>query len=142
MISKHLTFAVTHLNDSKQCLVDKFWRGWSQLESPNLFLRSKWHSSHRNVAIGDIVWITDQNALRGQFKLGRVIGVNPDSKGVVRDVNVRTFPSYHVPITKPLKARANYPGSKSHKKKIPSTVLHRDVRRLVVLLPVEEQVNE
>lgn len=125
-----------------QAVVDKFWRRWSQLAGPNLFLRSKWHTTHRNIATGDIVWIADQNALRGQFKLGRVISVNPDSKGVVRDVNVRTFPSYPVPITKPLKARAYDPGSKSQKKKIPSTVLHRDVRRLVVLLPVEEQVSE
>lgn len=43
---------------------------------------------HRNVAVGDIVWIADQNALRGQFKLGEGIRVNPDRKEVVRDVNV------------------------------------------------------
>ncbi len=125
-----------------QAVEDEFWRCWSQLAGPNLFLRSKWHTTHRNVATGDIVWIADQNALRGQFKLGRVISVNPDSKGVVRDVNVRTFPSYPVPITKPFKARANYPGSKGQKEKILSTVLHRDVRWLVVLLPVEEQASK
>lgn len=90
--------------------------------------------AHRNVAIGDIVWIADQNALRGQFKLGRVISVNSDSKGVVRDVNIWTFPSYPVPIIKPLKARANYSGSKTCKEKIRRTVLHKDVRRLVVQL--------
>ncbi|RXN35876.1 gag-pol fusion poly [Labeo rohita] len=125
-----------------QLVVDNFWRRWSQLAGPNLFLRNKWHTAHRNVAVGDIVWIADQNALRGQFKLGRVVSVNPDNKGVVRDVDVRTFPSYPVPITKPLKAKANYTESKSCREKIPSTVLHRDVRRLVVLLPVEDQVNE
>lgn len=126
-----------------QSMVDKFWRHWSQLAGPNLFLRTKWHTMHRNVAIGDIVWIADQNALRGQFKLGRVISVNQDSKGVVRDVNVRTFPSYPVPITKPSKATTkNRPMAKGRKEKIPSTVLHRDVRRLVVLLPTEEQVSK
>lgn len=125
-----------------QSLVNKFWERWSQLAGPNLFIRSKWHTTHRNVAIGDIVWIADQNALRGQFKLGRVISVNPDSKGVVRDVNIRTFPSYPVLITKPSKARANSSESKIGREKIPSTVLHRDVRRLVVLLPAEEQKSK
>nr|XP_017209463.2 uncharacterized protein LOC108181536 [Danio rerio] len=125
-----------------QSLVNKFWERWSQLAGPNLFIRSKWHTTHRNVAIGDIVWIADQNALRGQFKLGRVISVNPDSKGVVRDVNIRTFPSYPVLITKPSKARANSSESKIGREKIPSTVLHRDVRRLVVLLSAEEQKSK
>lgn len=52
---------------------------------------SEWHTGQRNVAVGDIVGMADQNALRGQFRIGRVVSVNPDRKGVVRDVNVRTF---------------------------------------------------
>lgn len=67
-------------------VVDKFW---SQLAGPNLFLRSKRCFIQRNVAIENIVWIADQNALGGEeFKLSRVITANPDSKGIVRDVNV------------------------------------------------------
>lgn len=42
-----------------QSVVDTFWRHWSQLAGPNLFLRTKWHTMHRNVAIGDIVWIAN-----------------------------------------------------------------------------------
>nr|XP_040058096.1 uncharacterized protein LOC120834249 [Gasterosteus aculeatus aculeatus] len=45
---------------------NKFWRSWSQLAGPNLFVRSKWHTTQRNVADGDIVWLCDQNALRGE----------------------------------------------------------------------------
>lgn len=51
-----------------------------------------------------------------------------------RDVNVRTFPSYPVPVTKP-----NKEGNKRLSTKIPATILHRDVRCLVILLPIEEQ---
>ena len=29
--------------------VDRFWRKWSQLAGPNFFIRSKWHTAHRNV---------------------------------------------------------------------------------------------
>lgn len=121
-----------------QAEVTKFWRSWSQLAGPNLVVRSKWHTSQRNVAVGDVVWLCDQNALRGQFKLGRVVSTNPDRKGVVRDVNIRIFPSYCIPITKPLKGKPSHPV----KEKIQATILHRDVRRLVVLLPAEEQLDD
>lgn len=128
---------------SIQAEVNKFWRKWSQLAGPNLFIRNKWHTKERNVAVGDVVWLADQNALRGQYKLARVVSVNTDSKGIVRDVLVKTFPSYPVPITKAdskeLPTRANAKGTKRLKLKIPATILHRDVRRLVILLPIEEQ---
>lgn len=52
-----------------QAQVNHFWKSWSQLAGPNLFVREKWHTTERNVAIGDIVWLCDQNALRGQFTL-------------------------------------------------------------------------
>ncbi|XP_063740377.1 uncharacterized protein LOC134864953 [Eleginops maclovinus] len=124
-----------------QSEVKKFWKKWCQLAGPNLFVRSKWHTKERNVAEGDIVWLADQNALRGQFKLGRVISAFPDKKGVVRDVKVRTFPSYPVMIKKPSREEHGSRTSAARKlsSKIPATILHRDVRRLVVLIPVEEQ---
>ena len=85
------------------------------------------------MAVGDVVWLADQNILRGQYKLARVISVNTD-EGIVRDVHVRTFPSYPVPTMKPDQREKN-----KLLTKILSTVLHRDVRRVIVLLPAEEQ---
>lgn len=78
-----------------------------------------------------MVWLADQNALQGHYKLGRVVSTNPDHRGIVRDVNMRTFPSYPVPIKKrkaPVKHQKSHPQS------------FRDVRRLVVLLPIKEQL--
>lgn len=118
--------------------VSSFWRKWSELAGPNLFVRSKWHTKQRNVMVGDVVWLADQNALRGHYKLGRVVSTNPEHRGIVRDVNVRTFPSYPVPIKKREAPVKHQKDSKSSK--IPSTILHRDVRRLVILLPIEEQL--
>lgn len=74
--------------------------------------------------------------MRGQFRLARVIDVNTDRKGIVRDVYLRSFPSYPVATVKPTKK------GKKHSTKIPATVLHKDVRRIVVLLPVEEQQQQ
>lgn len=123
-----------------------FWKKWSQLAGPNLFIRNKWHTKERNVAVGDVVWLADQNALRGQYKLARVVSVNADSKGIVRDVLVKTFPSYPVHITKANgkegPTRANGERTKRLQTKIPAIILHRDVRRLVILLPTEEQAKD
>ena len=130
----HSTYPFKRLQDI-QTQVSKFWKSWSQLAGPNLFIRSKWHVAERNVSVGDIVWLCDQNALRGQFKLGRVKSVNPDSKGIVRDVHVVTVPSCDI-------SKTPKPVSKDLLSSSQNTVLHRDVRRLVVLLPVEDQVAD
>ncbi|KAK7933355.1 hypothetical protein WMY93_004251 [Mugilogobius chulae] len=118
--------------------VNSFWRAWSQLAGPNLFIRSKWHTLERNVAVGDIVWLCDQNALRGQFRLGRIVAAVPDRKGVVRDVDVLVASGSYVPVLQSRFA-AQDSVAQDQKAKFSCTVLHRDVRRLVVLLPVEEQ---
>lgn len=55
----------------------------------------------------------------------------------MRDVKVRTFPSDPV---SPVRAVRRVGRAKTeHSTPVPATVLHRDVRRIVVLLPVEEQ---
>nr|XP_046228584.1 uncharacterized protein LOC124050275 [Scatophagus argus]XP_046241340.1 uncharacterized protein LOC124057310 [Scatophagus argus] len=111
--------------------VDMFWKKWSELAGPNLFVRPKWHQSQRNVAIGDIVWIADQNALRGQFRLGRILAVYPDKKGLVRDADVKTCAGLSASLTA---------GQVKRNPQQPTAViLRRDVRRLVVLIPVEDQ---
>lgn len=114
------------------------------MAGPNLFISYKWHTKERNVAVGDVVWLADQNALRGQYKLARVVSANADIKGIVRDVLVRT-PSNPVHITKANSkegpTRANSERTKRLQTKIQATFLHRDVRRLVILLPTEEQAE-
>lgn len=73
-----------------QAGVDKFWVKWSELAGPKLSIPHKWIQTERNVKIGDLVWIADQNALRGQFRLGRIVSTFPDAKGVPRDADVAT----------------------------------------------------
>ncbi|KAL2088696.1 hypothetical protein ACEWY4_015595 [Coilia grayii] len=110
--------------------VDRFWAKWRELAGPNLFIRHKWHRSERNVEVGDLVWIADPNALRGPFRLGRILTVYPDSKGVVRDADVATCAGLPVSLADSQKKRNST---------LPTAVKRRDVRRLVVLLPVEDQ---
>ena len=92
----------------------------------------------RNVAIGDIVWLCDQNALRGQFRLARVVSVNADFKGIVRDVHVKVSPSGCVQMKTP---RPVAKESGSREKEFQGPILHRDVWRLIVLVPAEDQFD-
>ncbi len=112
--------------------VDRFWAKWRELAGPNLFIRHKWHRTERNVKVGDLVWVADPNALRGQFRLGRILTVYPDSKGIVRDADIVTCAGLPVSLVG---------GRKKRSSSLPRTVIRRDVRRLVVLLPVEEKTH-
>ncbi|XP_077949972.1 uncharacterized protein LOC144389412 [Gasterosteus aculeatus] len=112
--------------------VDRFWAKWRELAGPNLFIRHKWHRTERNVKVGDLVWIADPNALRGQFRLGRILTVYPDSKGIVRDADIATCAGIPVSLAG---------GQKKRSSSLPMTVIRRDVRRLVVLLPVEDKTH-
>ena len=108
-----------------QSLVDRFWLEWQKLTFPTLVQRKKWHTECRNLQVGDLVLIQDQSLLRGEYKLAVVVSVYPDDRGRVRQVDV---------LYRNIKSEPSriYRGCKG-------TRLRRDVRRLVLLLPVEEQ---
>ncbi|XP_019738326.1 uncharacterized protein LOC109523554 isoform X3 [Hippocampus comes] len=111
-------------------LVDRFWTKWKELAGPNLFVREKWHTKQRNVKEGDVVWIVDPNAVRGQFRLGRVTATRPDKHGVVRDVDVKVCAG--LPMINTVRK------GRTHLQLPPTIILQRDVRRLVVLIPAED----
>ena len=70
-------------------LVNVFWKRWIKEYLPLLQTRSKWYRPRVNLQTGDVVLVVDENASRGQWPLGRVTAVYPDSKGVVRAVDIR-----------------------------------------------------
>lgn len=93
----HLGALILHLSPrlrAMQTETDKLWRCWS-LES-NLSIQNKLHTTQRNVAVGDSVWVSDQNALGGQIRLGKVVSTNLGSRGIVRDVNAQIIHHHQV----------------------------------------------
>ena len=58
-------------------------------------------TERRNVRVDDIVMVADQNAVRGQWCIGRILQVYPGSDGRIRNVKVRNHQGeYRRPITK------------------------------------------
>ena len=60
-----------------QELIARFWRRWMLEYVPSLMERRKWTRSNRNVQVGDLVLIVDQNVPRGTLLTGTVSRLLP-----------------------------------------------------------------
>jgi hypothetical protein len=69
---------------------------------PTLMERRKWFRENRNAAVGFRVLIVDEKSKRGEWPIGTIIKVYPDSEGGrVRQAIVKTATSeYKRPVTK------------------------------------------
>ena len=84
-----------------QYMSDLFWKRWIHEYLPLLQERQKWLHPHRNVQVGDIVLVVDQNAPRGSWPMVKVQAVFPDAKGFIRNVEIKTKSSKLIrPVTK------------------------------------------
>ena len=104
-----------------QQVTDSFWKKMIRDFFPSLIVRQKWHVMKRNVMVGDVVMIQDRNAKRGEWKLGKVSSVFPDSTGIVRSCNI--------------KYKEKTPGLAIPKGFI---TVSRPVQRVVVIVPCDE----
>ena len=73
-----------------QDLVKLFWKRWREEFLSTLNTRKKWREAKDNLKVGDVVLVVDQNAPRGEWRLGRVEEVFPGQDGQVRVVQVST----------------------------------------------------
>ena len=84
-----------------QYLADVFWKRWMREYVPLLQERQKWHVRRRDLKPGDVVMTLDEKLPRGTWPLGRVMEVIKSSDGQVRSVKVKTESSvYHRPVNK------------------------------------------
>jgi len=55
-----------------QYLIDQFWIRWRKEYLQSIQKRNKWFNPHKNLEIGDVVLISDDNVPRNDWRLGRV----------------------------------------------------------------------
>lgn len=71
-----------------QYLADQFWTRWRWEYLQTLQVRSKWHHRRRNLTVGDIIIVKDEDQQRNDWPLGRVTEVNETKDGIVRKATI------------------------------------------------------
>jgi len=69
--------------------MQRFWKRWSQEYLPQIQKRNKWLKPQRNLVVGDLVIVKEENLSPLHWKLGRVLTVHPGNDDVVRAVTIR-----------------------------------------------------
>ena len=84
-----------------QALVRHFWQRWSAEYLISLRRFSKWHHPTRNIAVGDIVLLREDNTMPSTWPMGRITKVHSGQDGLVRTVTVQTTTGeYRRPVVK------------------------------------------
>ena len=73
-----------------QGLVKHFWKRWSNEYLHTLQRSSKWQSPSRNLSVGDIVILCEDNTVPSQWPLARIVKTHHGKDGVSRVVTVQT----------------------------------------------------
>lgn len=104
-------------------LADTFWKRWTEAYLPTLIKQQKWFRNECDVRVGDVVVVSDANALRGKYYIALVSEVFPGKDGVIRKVALQ-YKTFKV-------------GGKVHEYKgARGVTVLRSVRRLAPLVKV------
>lgn len=84
-----------------QSLARQVWQRWSKEYVQHLVRFKKWRSPQRNLKVGDLVCLHEDNLVPTRWPLARVVSVHPGTDGLVRVVTVKTsHGTYTRPVTK------------------------------------------
>ena len=73
-----------------QALADMLWRRWRKEYLPSLTTRSKWNKEQRNLQVGDLIILKNDDAPRSHWPLGRIVKTFSGSDDRVRMAEVKT----------------------------------------------------
>ena len=125
---------ITKRSQMIEQVVDDWWKKWYSQVFQSLVPAYKWHQKYREVQVGDVVLMHDENAVKGHYRLGRV---------------KETIPSRTDNIVR--KAIVEYKNAKfgSDLKKLKMKETERAIHNLVGIVPndyseedIEEELNK
>ena len=73
-----------------QSIVQHFWARWSSEYLQHLQKIPKWRTPNRNLCVGDVVIICEDNPFINHWPLAKIVAVFPGKDGKVRVVQVKT----------------------------------------------------
>ena len=84
-----------------QSMAEQFWSRWKREYLLGMQQRQKWFKEKRNVKVGDVVMIINDNMARCHWPLARVFEVKYSKDGLVRSVVVKQgLQCYERPLSK------------------------------------------
>ena len=84
-----------------QAIVKHFWKRWSSEYLVTLRKFTKWHRPSRNLSVGDVVVLQEDNLVPMKWPIARVVEVYTGDDNIVRVVKVKTPQrTYKRPVTK------------------------------------------
>ena len=107
---------------------NSWWRSWCKQVLPTLVPIKRWKTQHKNLEIGDIVFMYYPSSIKNDYRLARIVETFPDEKGLVRSVRVC------------FRKRSKNESAAEYKAKPLSEEIVA-VHRLPLLLPYSEQVK-
>ena len=95
------TLSLFHCWHLCQALVRQFWQRWSAKYISSLRCFAKWHHPSKNLNVGDIAVLHEDNVVPIKWPLAKVLETHAGRDGLVRVVTVKTSSGiYRKPITK------------------------------------------
>ena len=67
---------------------DSWWSRWIRQVLPTLVPIRRWRKYKKNLSVGDVVMIEYSNAIKDDYRVGRIVKTHPDQSGKVRTVTV------------------------------------------------------
>ena len=84
-----------------QSMIRHFWTRWSSEYVCSLRKYVKWRNPQKNITVGDIVVLQEDNLIPTKWPLARIVNVHPGADEIVRVVSVKTSRGiYKRPVTK------------------------------------------
>ena len=82
-----------------QYMACQFWCKWKKSYLATLIERQKWLKKNRNLKIGDIVIVSDENTARSHWPLGKIKAIKISDDGMVRSAEIKLQNKY---LTRPI----------------------------------------
>lgn len=118
-------FTTQRVRNEQQKMIESFWKSWSaEYLVPTLITRKKWQKAQKNVEIGQVVLVKDDNLPPSCWQIGKIIELLPSKDNLVRSVVIETA------------SKKNSSGE--YKKK--TTKLTRAVQKICIL-PTENELE-
>ena len=73
-----------------EALVQHFWKRWQSEYLTSLWKYSKWREPVKNLEVGDIVVLREDNTMATQRPIARIVGTHRGQDGLVRVVKLHT----------------------------------------------------